>query len=49
MEEDVPMRLKMLQILQIMSKDDKNCEKMISADCASRLILRLNHPKPHEE
>ena len=49
MEDDVEMRLKMMKILQEMSKDDKNCNQMISAECASRLVLRVNFPKPNEE
>jgi hypothetical protein len=49
MEDDVELRIIMMKILQIMSKDDKNCLQMISADCANRLILRVNFPKANEE
>jgi hypothetical protein len=49
MEDDVEMRLKMMQILQLLSRDDSNSIQMINAECASRLVLKINYPEPNEE
>jgi hypothetical protein len=49
MEDDVEMRLKMMQILQLLSRDDSNSLQMINAECASRLVLKINYPEPNEE
>lgn len=42
MEEDIQLRLKMMKILQILSKDAENCMRMLNADCANRLVLKMN-------
>ena len=42
MEEDIQLRLKMMKILQSLSKDPENCMRMLSADCANRLVLKMN-------
>lgn len=49
MEENVEIRIKTMKILQILSTDEKNCNQMLNAECASRLILKLNYPQPNEE
>ena len=41
MEENVEIRIKTMKILQILSTDEKNCNQMLNAECASRLILKL--------
>jgi cilia- and flagella-associated protein 69 len=49
METNVELRIRMLQILQLLSKDTTNCDQMLNAECASRLVLRLNYPRTNEE
>ena len=49
MEEDTTMRIKTMKILQVLSTDEKNCSRMLNADVASRLVLRMNYPGPNEE
>ena len=49
MEENIEIRLKTMKILQELSTDEKNCNQMLSAECASRLVLKLNYPQPNEE
>ena len=49
MEENIEIRLKTMKILQVLSSDDKNCNQMLSAECASRLVLKVNYPQPNEE
>ena len=49
MEENVEIRLKTMKILQSLSMDEKNCSQMLNAECASRLILKMNYPQPNEE
>lgn len=49
MEEDTQMRIKTMMILQVLSTDERNCERMLQADLASRLVLRMNYPGPNEE
>ena len=48
MEENIEIRLKTMKILQVLSSDDKNCNQMLSAECASRLVLKVNYPQPNE-
>jgi hypothetical protein len=49
MEENIEIRLKTMKILQALSTDEKNCNQMLSAECASRLVLKVNYPQPNEE
>ena len=49
MEENVEMRLKIMKLLQILSEDEKNCDQMLGAECASRIILKMNNPQANEE
>lgn len=43
------MRLKAMKILQLLSNDERNCERMLSADCASRVLLKMSYPRPNDE
>lgn len=49
MEDDIQMRIRTMKILQILSTDEKNCNQMLSAECANRLVLRMSYPQPNEE
>ena len=50
MEEDTRMRLSTMKILQVLSSGDAtNCARMLDAQVASRLVLRMNYPAPSEE
>ncbi len=49
MEENIEIRLRTMKILQILSKDEKNCNEMLEADCANRLIFKMNHFQSNEE
>lgn len=49
MEENIEIRLKTMKILQELSTDEKNCNQMLSAECASRLVLKINYPQPNDE
>lgn len=49
MEDDIEMRIRMMKILQILSKDANNCERMLSAECANRLVLKMYYPQANEE
>ena len=49
MEDDAEMRIKTMKILQVLSTDEKNCNRMLNADCAGRLVLRMSYPQPNEE
>lgn len=42
MEDDAELRLKMIKILQKLSKDTDNCIRMLNADCANRLVFNMN-------
>ena len=43
------MRLKAMKILQLLSNDERNCERMLSADCASRVLLKMSYPRSNDE
>jgi hypothetical protein len=49
MEEDIEIRLKAMKILQLLSNDERNCERMLNAECASRIILRMTYPRSNDE
>lgn len=49
MEDDIEMRLKAMKILQLLSDDGRNCERMLNAECASRIVLKMNYSTPNEE
>ncbi len=48
-EDDLKVRKKALKILQFLSKDPANCNKMLSAECAHRIVLKMNTPQSNEE
>lgn len=49
MEDNVEIRVRTMKILQLLSKEEKNCLQMLNAECANRLINRMHYPQPHEE
>ena len=49
MEENMEIRIRTMKILQILSKEEKNCSQMLDAECANRLIFKMNYPQPNEE
>lgn len=49
MEENIEIRIRTMKILQLLSKEEKNCDQMLNADCANRLINRMHYPQPNEE
>lgn len=49
MEDNIEIRLRTMKILQLVSCEENNCNQMLNAECASRLINRMNYPQPNEE
>ena len=49
MEENIEMRLRIMRLLQILSEDEKNCQQMLNAECANRIILKMNCSHSNEE
>lgn len=49
MEDNIEIRLRTMKILQLLSKEEKSCNQMLSAECANRLINRVNYPEPNDE
>lgn len=41
-EDDITLRVKTIKILQILSRDKTNCEKLLDAECAHRIVLKMN-------
>lgn len=49
LEEDIEVRIKAMKILQLLSNDEKNCERMLNAECGSRIVLKMSYPKLNDE
>ena len=49
MEDNMDIRLRTVRILQLLSKSEANCMQMLSAECASRLLLKIDYPRLNEE
>ncbi len=49
MEDDLEIRMKTLKIIEVLSTDEKNCEQMLNAECAGRIVLKMSYPKQNEE
>jgi cilia- and flagella-associated protein 69 len=47
-EDNTQMRIKVMKILELLSSDEMNCIQMLNADCANRIILRINTPQNEE-
>ena len=49
MEDNIEIRLRTMKILQLVSCEEHNCNQMLNAECANRLINRMNYPQQNEE
>ena len=49
MEDDLDIRLRTMKIIQKLSTDEKNCNQMLEAECANRLVLKIDYPHQNEE
>jgi hypothetical protein len=48
-EDDLKVRKKALKILQNLATEPGNCNKMLNAECAHRIVLKMNSPQSNEE